>query len=344
VARFLLARGARPDILMATALGDAGLVTRLLDEDPVRIRTAVTPEYFPMKNPRAGGHIYNWRLDRNATPPIVAKMFGHDDVYRLLLARSPSTLRLAMACRLHDSAEVSELLAKDAGLAAKLSPGESRTLPDAASDEDMAGVELMLSAGFDVNARGQEDRTALHWAAFHGNAAMVRALLAAGADPTIVEPTHEGTALDWARYGSEHGWQPGRGDYPTVIGLLSAAAGKCGLAYRASTSSWDSSWSGATAAHGRCRHPAARRASSPTRGNSFRTCPGPVTPLEVLWRAHGRPAASSLMLQPPAQPLEGSEGRRSWLGSSPDRQARAGPLRRRARHTRPRQVSNTHDT
>lgn len=46
-------------------------------------------------------------------------------------------------------------------------------------------LNLLLSRGADVNVRGPQGRTALHYAAAGGNAAAVRALLAHGADPAL---------------------------------------------------------------------------------------------------------------------------------------------------------------
>jgi hypothetical protein len=62
VARYLIQRGCKTDILMAAALGDIGLIRRHLDEDPGCIRMRVSEEFFPMVRPRAGGTIYQWKL------------------------------------------------------------------------------------------------------------------------------------------------------------------------------------------------------------------------------------------------------------------------------------------
>jgi ankyrin repeat protein len=225
VTRFLLSRGAQPDLLMAAALGDDALALRLLDEDAGRIRTAVTPEFFPMTNPRAGGHIYIWRLAANATAHMVARFFAHEQLYRTLMQRTPPGLRFAVAARLHDRAEIERGLAAIPGLVAELAPGDARLLVDAATDGDAVAVATLLEAGFPVSARGQEDGTALHWAAFHGNVALVRLLLSHGADPAAVESSYGGTPLGWAEYGAGNGWRPGRGDYPAVIALLKRAVG-----------------------------------------------------------------------------------------------------------------------
>ena len=82
----------------------------------------------------------------------------------------------------------------------------------------------MLEAGWPVDVRGQQNATPLHWAAFHGNAAMVRALLARGAPTDVRGDAHNATPLDWARHGREHGWHCRTGDYVGVIEILQAKA------------------------------------------------------------------------------------------------------------------------
>src|SRR6266571_6115246 len=53
IARYLIQRGCKTDILMAAAIGDAQLVSRHRDADPECIRTRVDAQYFPMRNQRA---------------------------------------------------------------------------------------------------------------------------------------------------------------------------------------------------------------------------------------------------------------------------------------------------
>ena len=59
---------------------------------------------------------------------------------------------------------------------------------------------LLLEAGVDVNAVYAHDLTALMWAAGYGKTATVKALLAAGASPTLKDDRGK-TALDIAREG-----------------------------------------------------------------------------------------------------------------------------------------------
>src|SRR5687768_10315518 len=54
VARYLVGRGCKTDILMAAALGDLALVKRHVAADPECVRVRVSEEYFPMVGGKAG--------------------------------------------------------------------------------------------------------------------------------------------------------------------------------------------------------------------------------------------------------------------------------------------------
>jgi hypothetical protein len=94
---------------------------------------------------------------------------------------------------------------------------------DAAQNNNTAAVRLMLKAGWPINARGQHRGTALHWAAWHGNAEMTRELLRH--HPPIEDADNEfgATPLGWATHGSENGWHRRTGDYVSTVELLCAA-------------------------------------------------------------------------------------------------------------------------
>ena len=216
VARFLVKRGAETDILMAAALGDTARVREFLDADPATIRTSVSEVFFPMKDPRAGGTIYIWTLGGHKTAHAIAREFGHDDTCRLLMERTPDEMKLALACEDGDEDRVDQLLSQRRDLAKTLHDHDRRRLATAAERNNTTAVRLMLRAGWPTGVRGPQNATALHWAAFHGNAPMVRMLLAHGADPRVREDVHNGTPLDWAEYGSQHGWPCRTGDYAGV--------------------------------------------------------------------------------------------------------------------------------
>ena len=75
VARYLVRRGCKTDILMAAALGDSDLLRGHLEADPDSIRMRVSDEYFPMVGPRNGGTIYQWELGWYVSAVQVARYF-----------------------------------------------------------------------------------------------------------------------------------------------------------------------------------------------------------------------------------------------------------------------------
>ena len=225
VARHLVARGCRTDILMAAALGDLDLVRTHIEADSAAVRTTVGDEYFPRRNPRSAGTIYNWTLGTGKTAHIVAREFGHDAIFRLLMARTPDTLKLAIFCEIGDEAAAQSLLRDTPSLPETLTPAELRKLPDAARDENLPAVRLMLDAGWPIDARGQHGATALHWAGFHGHTAIAREILKHNPPLEVKDADFNGTPLSWAVYGSVHGWRCKTGDYAgTVEQLLDAGA------------------------------------------------------------------------------------------------------------------------
>jgi ankyrin repeat protein len=196
VARYLVSRGCRTDILMAAALGDADLVRQHLDADP--------------------RSIYIWMLGRNRTAHTVARDFGHEEIFRLLMERTPHDLKLVLACELGDEETFREMMATHP----RISEADYRKLPDAAQNNNTDAVRLMLSAGWPVDSRSQHGTTALQWAAFHGNAEMVRAILQHNPSLEMKSLENVGTALGWGIYGSGGGWHRETGDYVGAIQAL----------------------------------------------------------------------------------------------------------------------------
>jgi len=225
VARYLVARGCKTDILMATALGDMNLVRRHLDSDPECIRMRVSEEWFPKKDQRAGGTIYIWMLGANRTAHMVAREFGHEEIFQLLLERTPEDLKLARACELGDESTFQQYLARNPDATKALSDADRRKLPNAAQSNNTKAVRLMLEAGWPVNTPGEMGATALHWAGFNGNAEMMRNLLRFRPDLELKSHEYAGTALSWALYASGNGWHRETGDFVgTVRALLEAGA------------------------------------------------------------------------------------------------------------------------
>jgi ankyrin repeat protein len=225
VARYLVSRGCRTDILMATALGERELVRQHLDRDPACIRMNVSEEWFPKQDPRAGGTIYIWTLGSHRTAHSVARDFGHEDIFTLLMERTPEELKLALACELGDEAAFREFLSKHPDAATTLSEADKSKLPNAAQTNNTEAVRLMLEAGWPVDTPGEMGATALHWAGFHGNAGMSRQILRFHPTLELKSREYAGTALSWAVYGSGNGWHRETGDYVgTIRALLDAGA------------------------------------------------------------------------------------------------------------------------
>jgi len=225
VVRFLVQRGAQTDLLLAAALGDLELVRRHLDADPACIHLRVSDDYFPKINPRSGGTIYQWTLGWHVSAHDVARKFGHPEVLQLLLDRSPAEVKLLVALLGEDETAVKSLLAGNPDLIANLSPANRRYLAHAARNNNLAAVRLMLDAGWPVDARGQHQGTALHWAAFHGNLEMVETILRHQPPLDLPDADHHSPPIGWATFGSEHGWYCRTGNYAGVVeALLRAGA------------------------------------------------------------------------------------------------------------------------
>jgi ankyrin repeat protein len=140
--------------------------------------------------------------------------------------RTPEELKLALACDLGDDATFGQLLSARPRLAESLSEEDRKHLVHAAQSNNTNAVRLMLAAGWPVVVRGQHGGTPLHWAAWHGNAAMVREILRYNPPLDLRGDDHDLPALGWALHGSEHGWHRKTGDYPGVVDALLSAGAK----------------------------------------------------------------------------------------------------------------------
>lgn len=226
VARFLVERGSKTDIFLAAALGDMNRVRAHLEKDPNAIRQRIDERSFPMSTARAGGTICFWTLGRGFSPHRVAQKFGQQEVLNLLFAKSPADVQLLNYCWMHDESALKRLLAADPKLTSKISVADQSSLPDAARDRDISALRLFVEAGWPIDARGQHKATALHWAAWHGNAAAVGFLLTYNPPLELEDTDYQCTPLEWAMHGSENSWARREGNYPEVARLLLTAGAK----------------------------------------------------------------------------------------------------------------------
>jgi ankyrin repeat protein len=168
-------------------------------------------------------HIYCWTLGFGLSPHDVALKFGHRDVYDVLVARSPATVRFVNAVIAVDEPAARALLDADSSLLSSLPRAAHGHLAFAIFRGHDRAAELMLRLGFDETAPGQDGGTALHAACWVGNVRMVELLLERGRVPLETrDPTHLSTPLGWAAHGSVHCRARGA-DYVAVVDRLVAA-------------------------------------------------------------------------------------------------------------------------
>jgi ankyrin repeat protein len=223
VARYLVGRGASTDLLMVAALGDVTLVEEHVAVDPAVVRMTASDAWFPRQDERAGGTIYFWTLGAHKTAHLVAREFGHEDAVRALLERSPEGLKLAMACELPDDELLALLRSRHPDVAGALADEDKGRLVIAAETGRTDAVHRMLDAGWPLDTLGSHGGTALHWAAWLGDRAMVDDLLRHQAPLGALDSTHGLTPLGWALHGSKHGWNCKTGDFVGVVTALLAA-------------------------------------------------------------------------------------------------------------------------
>ncbi len=143
----------------------------------------------------------------------------------MLTERSPEDVKLMQACETGDEPTVKALLASSPDLIQRLPDEERGNLVNAAQNNNTEAVRLMLSVGWPIDVRGQHGGTALHWAAFHGNAQMTDLILRYNPPLEWTDTDFHATALGWAVHGSEHAWHCRTGNYSaTVEALLRAGA------------------------------------------------------------------------------------------------------------------------
>ena len=220
-ARHLLGRGAQVDIFAAVVLGDIALVKSALEAHPGAIRARVNDAGYELTPTADGAHEYVYAFGgAGMSPHQVALFFEQDDVFAYLLEQSPPDVQLPAYCAAGDAAAARRVANADPGLVANLADADKRQLLYAAWTGQVEVVRLMATLGFDMRIRDDDDMTALHWAAFHGQAGVIEALLDADENPPLDWlNSYGGTPLTTCLYGARHSWR-GDGDHAASLELL----------------------------------------------------------------------------------------------------------------------------
>ena len=229
VAELLVSRGARHHIFSAISMNLADEVRRIVAEHPSALNRRMsrnenhqTPLHFAVRMNRPA--MVSLLIELGADPLAIdsggnsAAMYAsHPGIdqpvmqaIRAMTAaelssaergfRTPRSgimdLVAAVSLRAYDTAE---RLVRDNPALVK-SGGALHVM---AKRNDVPAVTWLLANGADPNGRWSHwgaEVTALHLAVMEAHAEVVRALLDAGADPTIHDSMHDGDALDWAEH------------------------------------------------------------------------------------------------------------------------------------------------
>jgi cytohesin len=155
---------------------------------------------------------------------------GFDDVADILrrhgantdLNRADQLATLIVEGRMVDARQ---LLVTYPEIARTGNPEEDRLLADVAGREDPARVEFLIRAGADLAARGLDDGTPLHQAAWFGQPLNARLLLDAGAPLDVFGDMHNSSPLGWAVHGARYsgGADKRQDEYVKLVEMLLTA-------------------------------------------------------------------------------------------------------------------------
>jgi ankyrin repeat protein len=224
VAQFLLEAGARPDIFLATALGDSALMTKLISEDAhcVAHRIGRSPEFPPLGEGR-GGTILQWTLAFNSYPHQIAIMKGRQDLFDLLYDVSNPQTRLLVCCVLARRREAEEIVRQRPDIVAALPDADLELLPRYCWETNInyESVCLMLDLGFPIaQTERSHGYSPLHNAAWAGDSRLVDLLLSRGHPVDLRDPVYHATPLGFALHDCLFEKRHPEGDFRQIVDSL----------------------------------------------------------------------------------------------------------------------------
>jgi ankyrin repeat protein len=207
LARYLVDRGARADIFLATALGLTERVRAMLTATP-ELLEAGTGRGSYAEQPPSSYHIYYWTIGGDRSPLDVASQFEQTETLEAMIAFATPLQRLRHACVRGDEAAARAIVREHPAILESMLRDDHRAISDAAWNGSERAVALMLALGFDPRTPGHDSGTALHCAAWNGSPGTVSALLRhrdASALVAIRDSHYGATPLGWCCHGSLHG-------------------------------------------------------------------------------------------------------------------------------------------
>lgn len=221
VAEYLLAHGARHTIFSAVAMGDTDAIRSIVGRSPTELDRRMDrtnhhrrPLHLAIVKRRAGSLATLLELGADLegtdaaglTPLDQAALSGATEMAEALI-RAGAQIGVPAAVALERTSDLERLLRADPDA---LRPGGrwARLILRAAERASGRVIDTLVRNGASVHVRDDHRTavdethgyTALHAAAFNGNADAVRALLRHGADPTVREDKYWGTPAGWAAY------------------------------------------------------------------------------------------------------------------------------------------------
>jgi len=225
VSRFLLDRGAAPDIFLAAALGDRDLAARLISENPACVshRIGRLPDFPPIGHNGRGGTILQWTLTFNSYPHQIAILKGHADLFEFLYEKSDPQTKLLVNCVLARRDEAESIARQHPGIVASLPDADLELLPRYCWETNVSyeAVRLMLDLGFPVaHLEHSHGYSPLHNAAWCGRADLVELLISRGHPVDLVDPRFNATPLGYAIHDCVVEKRHPEGDFARVVELL----------------------------------------------------------------------------------------------------------------------------
>lgn len=226
VTRFLLERGAAPDIFMAAGLGDLELARKLVTDDSACTTYRIGNNNGPFPGigfKGRGGTIYQWTLGFNQSPHEIALKRGHRELFDFLMSRTPPLHQFLVGCMLADRAMAEDLAARNPGLLGELDDDDRALLAKCCWETNLNrdAVRLMLDLGFPVDApKFNHGYQPLHNAAWCGDPELVELLIRRGHPIDGRDPDFKSTALGWAIHSCVTAKRHPEGNFSRVVELL----------------------------------------------------------------------------------------------------------------------------